>query len=152
MINLFCFSTASTDIEEREANAIASRVRRVQKLLHGKTANANNAIDEAELQLRKEYTEAVSEMLLDVTKLRKAFGDNLIRRDLRSKGEDGEGTITGLKDYWIQLAYLHLSEQEYRYLDEIETIVLESDRSKGSDIGPVATLLQPAVSISPCTS
>jgi hypothetical protein len=42
---------------------------------------------------------------------------------LKSPGENGEGTVTGLKDFWEIRALLPLTESERTKLEEIDGVV-----------------------------
>jgi len=135
--NLAEFMTEDAEISESSAARVTARVRKLQNQL--KERREEDA-EEAASELR----ENLADMLLDVSKIRQAFGSTIIRRELSSKGEDGVSTITGMKSFWHQKAFLKLSQGESDHIKEIEEL-LSRDVDVKEDIDSISLLFQSSV-------
>lgn len=137
--------TEDAEIAESTAARVAARVRKLQKELK------EERDDEQQEQTRNDLYDALAEMLLDVSNIRRAFGNTIIRRELDSVGEHGKGTITGMKPFWHQKAYLELSDVERAHIAKIEELV-SRDLDIREDIDSINLLFESSVCPSVCHS
>jgi len=92
---------------------------KVRKLQNSLKMQRGEAVDEIEGALK----DRVAEILEDVMDVRHQYRSRIIRRTLKSPGENGEGTVTGLKDFWEIRALLPLTASERTKLEEIDSVV-----------------------------
>jgi hypothetical protein len=128
----------------------------MQKLHHERKRNGKEASTDANEAASldndqvdsddKALAQATFDMAWDVTQLRQRFEGRIIRRDLRSKGENGEGTLTGMKEYWDVPAYLQLTDDEYAVLRAVDNEVAAYEKTDDTDKDIPSALFQPAVS------
>lgn len=152
MINIFHFSTEEAEDEERLAKMNASQMRSLQNINMARKLKGLEPQEDEEDEEDGELGKTEGLVVLDVRNLRQQFQDNIIRRDLRSRGEDGHGSITGLKDFWTSVAYLKLTEEEYTVIkmieDDVEEEQMEDGRTSGinaNDLGIVSSMFRPTV-------
>lgn len=115
---------------------MASKVRKLQN--SSKKAFGDGSKQKPSSEVQRELQEQVGKMLEDVQNIRTRFENRIIRRTLKSRGEHGKGSITGLKDYWEIQVYIMLKKEEYDKLEEMNSM-MSSERNE------VETLVAPPV-------
>jgi hypothetical protein len=112
------------------------KLHKLEEVLQGQPRDANTAEIVQEIRTIKRL------IYEDILGIRHGFGDLIIRRTLKSPGEGGVGTVTlkspgedgvgTLKPYKEIVAFLTLSEEESKDLEELNHIVAEVEPQKGS--------------------
>jgi hypothetical protein len=91
----------------------------------------DEAMDQGSEDPQSQLRGNIHEMILDVRSIRDNFGERIVRRTLKSRGEKGKGNVTGLKDYWEIHATLVLTKEEHQKLEEINK--MGSGESDGAE-------------------
>lgn len=118
ILNLSHFMTDEAQKEERNFLALTAKTRKLQN------SSKNEYSDETTLMSN------IAETMVKVAEVREKFDNRIIRRELMSPGEGGAGTITGMKLFWEETAWLSPSASEDQQLSKIEDIIKADIKGK----------------------
>jgi hypothetical protein len=133
LINIPRFKTANEDQDEARSNTMQTKLHKLEMVLRGQPPDANTAEIVQEIKtLRRLIYE-------DILSIRHGFGDLIIRRTLKSPGEDGVGTVGTLRPYKEIVAFLTLSEEESKDLEKLNELVaeVEGQEPQKSSVSPL---------------